>query len=270
MSRSRGAQAADDRRPTPCKRATASRATRATGRRERYPLRPARASFAIRSKCLSRLSRNARRSARSAPERARITKSQGGSCWCIRKLSLASRLSLFRSTARLAARREIVRPSRATERSFGLASTVKYRSLERAGSAKTRPNSVGVCKRCRGVNPAGFARNAAPIVDPSGRETGAAFLPTACQDLAAAASCHPRTKTVGALAVQIARLKSAFHGEVTRKAKSALETKGCGPNESGELYAACAEVSRPQRVTRRSQPGLAALIASVDNCDAAI
>jgi hypothetical protein len=121
--------------------------------------------------------------------------------------------------------------------------------LDRAGSAKTRPNSFAVCKRCTEENPAGLTRNAAPIFDPSGRETGAAFLPAAGQHLAAAASCHPRAKTVGALAVQIAGLKSAFHGEVTRKAKSALETKGCGQNESGELYAACAEVSIPRRST---------------------
>src|ERR1044071_3323225 len=37
---------------------------------------------------------------------------------------------------------------------------------------------------------------------------------------------------------------------VTRKAKSALETKGCGRNESRELYAACAEVSIPSCTTR--------------------
>jgi len=55
---------------------------------------------------------------------------------------------------------------------------------------------------------------------------------------------------MGALAVQIARLKSAFHGEITRKAKSALETKGCRQNESRELYAACAEVSIPPGLAR--------------------
>ena len=75
------------------------------------------------------------------------TKSQVGSSRCMRKDSLASRFNLLRSTARLAARREIVNPSRAMLRAFGRPSTVKKPSAERTESPKTRPKSVELCRR---------------------------------------------------------------------------------------------------------------------------
>jgi hypothetical protein len=78
---------------------------------------------------------------------------------------------------------------------------------------KTRPGWLATCRQ---------------LSDPSGREAGAAFLPATGQNFSAAKGGHPRAETVSALAVQIAGLKSAFHGGVIRKAKTALETKGCG------------------------------------------
>jgi hypothetical protein len=94
------------------------------------------------------------------------TKSQSGSCCCMRKDSRASRFNRFLSTALFAARREIVNPSRGTLRAFGRASTVKKPSDERTASAKTRPNSVEVCRRWRGENPDRVGGNGAPSSRP--------------------------------------------------------------------------------------------------------
>src|SRR5690606_24649315 len=97
--------------------------------------------------CCSRLARRSEASARAAGGFARTTKSHGGSSGRCRQHSRARRLRLFLSTARFAARREIVNPNRAVRTVFGRASTVKKRSLERAGSANTRPNSAAAVRR---------------------------------------------------------------------------------------------------------------------------
>ena len=132
---------------------------------------------------------------------------------------------MLRSTARLAARRETVRPRRAVERPFGRARTVKNRSLERAGSANTRPNSAGLCKRWSGENPAGSGSNGAPKRNPSRRETSAALRTTAGEDLSAGAGSHAGAEAVRALAVQIAGLKSSLHARYPARAKVLAETR---------------------------------------------
>jgi hypothetical protein len=166
------------------------------------------------------------------------TKSQQGNDGCIRKDSLARRFNLFRSTALFAARREIVKPNRACGAALGQPRIVKYRSLERAGSAKTRPNSFELCKRCSGENPAGLGGNAAPNPNPLGRETSAAFRATAREDLATGGRGHARAESVGTLTVQIARLKSSFHDRVPRIERVLGKTKGCrSVRKSRELYA---------------------------------
>ncbi len=164
---------------------------------------------------------------RSAPVFAITTKSQQGNDCCMRKASLARRFSLFLSTALLAARREIVNPSRAIGRAFGLPRIVKKRSLERAGSAKTRPNSFEVCRRCSGENPAGLPGNVAPNPSPLGRQASATLCTPACENFATGARGHARAKAVGTLAMQIAGLKSAFHACVPGMARVLGKTKGC-------------------------------------------
>lgn len=56
-------------------------------------------------------------------------------------------------------------------------------------------------------------RNAKPA-DASGREPSASLLATTGKHLAAAASGHSRTKAVGSLAMQIARLECSLHGDL--------------------------------------------------------
>lgn len=155
------------------------------------------------------------------------TKSQQGNDCCMRKASLARRFSLFRSTALLAARREIVKPSRATGRAFGRPSIVKKRSLDRAGSAKTRPNSFEVCSRCSGENPAGVPGNVAPNPGSLRRQASATLCTPARENLATRTRGHARAKTVGTLTMQIAGLKSAFHACVPGMARVLGKTKGC-------------------------------------------
>lgn len=190
-----------------------------------------------RRKCCSRLLRRTALSAVCAPGFARTTKSQAGNARRRRKVSRARRLSRLRSTARFAARREIVRPRRACARPLGLPRMVKKRSVERAGSAKTRPNSAAVCRRCRGEKPACDTSNAVPNRCSLRRQARATFRAAARQDLAAVGRSHAGAEAVGALAVQIARLKSAFHTGIPRERKSSWENKRMYVKGSGELYA---------------------------------
>ena len=197
------------------------------------------AAFVSCSKCRSRLSRSARRSARSAPARREHDEIPGRQCVLHAKdfsretLEFVSVHGSFRRSPR--DRQTESRGGRAARR----ASTVKNRSLERAGSANTRPNSADVCSRWSGENPAGSGSNGAPNRDPLRRETSAAFRAPTRENFAAGAGRHARAKTVGALAVQIAGLKSSFHARVPRAGKSSCENKRMwDATESRELYAA--------------------------------
>lgn len=106
-----------------------------------------------RSKCPSRLRRKLPDSVAAASGLASTTKSHAGKPVVVRNASRAMRFKRFRSTARFAARREIVRPSLAASASFGRPSTVKNESAERVASAKTRANSAGVWRRRKYENP---------------------------------------------------------------------------------------------------------------------
>jgi hypothetical protein len=132
---------------------------------------------------------------------------------------------LLRSTARFAARRETVRPRRAAERPVGRARTVKKRSLERAGSANTRPNSAGVCNRWSGENPAVPEPNGAPTRNPSRRETSAALRAPAGEDLSSGCGGHAGAETMRAFTVQIAGLKSSLHVRYPARAKVLAKTR---------------------------------------------
>ena len=131
-----------------------------------------------------------------------------------------------------------MRPSRAALRPAGRARTVKKRSLDRAGSANTRPNSAGVCSRWSGVNPAVSGSNGAPKRDPLRREASAAFRAPAGENFSSGAGGHASAETVRAFAVQIAGLKSSLHAGYPARAKSSCENKDVGRTGSRALYAA--------------------------------
>ena len=190
------------------------------------------ATLRSRAKCCSRLARSERLSASAAPGFASTTKSHAGRARWRRKASRANRLSRLRSTARFAARREMVRPRRAIARPPGLARMVKKRSVDRAGFANTRPNSAAVCKRCSGVNPSPLGGNAVPKRRLLRRETRAAFGAAAGENFAAAGGGHSRTEAVRSLAMQVAGLESSFHTGLPRERKSSWETKGCTSEEA--------------------------------------
>ena len=85
--------------------------------------------------------------------RAITTRSLSSSCdrW-LRKLSRISRLSRFRSTARLACFLEIARPKRARPVSLLTANTVNQRSAERRGPSNTRLKSAADRRRAERGN----------------------------------------------------------------------------------------------------------------------
>src|SRR5690606_36551934 len=159
------------------------------------------------------------------------TKSQAGSAFR-RKDSRAIRFSLFLSTARFAALREIARPSRATTASLGLARIVKKRSDDRTGSAKTRPKSFEVRRRRCGEKPEPESTNGER--PPSDRRQARAALRTpALQHLTARPRRHPGAEPVRALAAQRARMKGSLHdGSVPRDAgRNTKPNKGIETSE---------------------------------------
>jgi len=150
------------------------------------------------TRCRSRLFRRVRRSSRAAPGLANTTKSMAGAEGPCRKASRAIRFSRFRSTARRAALREIASPRRGWFLSFRRASTVKNRSEDRSARDITRPKSVDLVRRCRGLNEKarvsrGFTR--------SGTQPGAAFGAAAVQYLATTTRRHTGAKPVRAVAL---------------------------------------------------------------------
>ena len=189
-------------------------------------------------------------------------------CWW-RKDSRARRLSLLRSTARFAARRETVKPSRATARPLERARTVKKRSLERAGSANTRPNSAGECSRWSGENPAVSGSNAAPKRNPLRREASAALRASTRENFSAGAGGHAGAKTMRAFAMQVAGLKGSLHARVPRAGKSSCENKDVGRPGSRALYAAHrAAVNRDAAGAQRCAQRSRIAVEVVDNCAA--
>lgn len=67
----------------------------------------------------------------------------------VRKLSLMTRLILFRVTACLACRFDTASPRRALSKGFGLARTVKNRSLDLIGLSNTCLNSIALSNLAR-------------------------------------------------------------------------------------------------------------------------
>src|SRR5690606_5279480 len=124
--------------------------------------------------------------------------------------------SLFLSTARFAALREMASPSRDVPTSLGLASIVKKRSDDRTGSAKTRPNSVEVRRRRCGEKPQPEpTKGERP--SSGGRQARAALRPATLQHLTAGPGRHPGAEPVRAFASQLARLIGSLHdGSVPR------------------------------------------------------
>lgn len=154
------------------------------------------------------------------------TKSSAARSSC-RKDSRARRLRRFLSMALFAARREIVKPRRASVPAFGVASTVKNRSAERSALAKTRANSDELARR--------RLRGKAALPERKPDRPGnllrlrtkplAPFRAPIVEYLAAPASGHAGSKSVRALATYVARLECSFHGRDDRSERSAKTSR---------------------------------------------
>jgi hypothetical protein len=105
---------------------------------------------------------------------------------------------------------------------------VKKRSLERAGSANTRPNSAAACNRWSGENLAVSGSNGAPSRNPLRSEASAALGASTGENLSAGGGGHASAESMRAFAVQIAGLKSSLHARVPRADKSSCGNKDVG------------------------------------------
>ena len=135
---------------------------------------------------------------------------------------------------------------------------MKKRSLERAGSANTRPNSAAVCNRWSGENPDVSGSNAAPKRDSLRREASAALRSSAGENLSAGTGGHASAESMRAFAVQVAGLKGSLHARYPARIKSSCENKDVGMPGSRALYAGHrAAVNRARRErTHRLRHGL--------------
>jgi hypothetical protein len=126
-----------------------------------------------------------------------------------RKLSRTWRFIRFRATAGPAALREITRPRRGLFRELGVARTVIQRLVALLWLwSNTHWYSAGCVRRaCRGKRARPQRKGA--VSDGQPRPA----LGTTCVDnRSATLGTHARTKTVRALALQVAGLKGSFHG----------------------------------------------------------
>ena len=195
-----------------------------------------------------------------------MTKSQGGSARWWRNDSRARRLSLFRSTARFAARRETVRPSRAAERPLDRARTVKKRSLERVASANTRPNSAGVCNRWSGENPAVSVSNGAPKRNPLRRQASAALRAPAGKNFSTGAGGHAGAEAMRTFTVQIAGLKSSLHARYPARAKVLAKTRMWDGREAAHCTRPVVALSTASRGFELHAAPIHDVAKVVDNC----
>ncbi len=142
--------------------------------------------------------------------RPMTTMSRFPSCTCQwRKLSRTWRFIRLRATAEPAALRDMTRPRRGLPWEFGVARTVIQRLLALLWLwSNTHRYSAGCVKRaCRGKR----ARPQRKGADSDGQPCPA--LGTTCVDNCSTAfGTHARTKTMCALALQVAGLKGSFHG----------------------------------------------------------